>query len=460
VSELSRLDSQSSWLANLVRCAKRSGVDWILRSDVRYQRARLLYNRFHDLYPAVLLRTRNGSAVADIVRFASDHDVPIAIRGGGHHIAGYGSCDGGIVIDFSPFRRVDIDRDTGIIEVEPGARLCDIDRKLCRRELVLPTGTVSETGITGLTLGGGIGWLVGRAGLTCDHLIGADVVLADGREVRAEDPGHFDLLWGLRGGGGNFGVVTRLRYRALPLPTVTVGSATVALERAATALEDTFSFLDSSCPRDLTVAPILTRASGVPKLSIDFCLAGGDECTLRSLSAAVGPAGWSIQRNADYQAWQSAFDSFFQPPMRGYWKAWYGSRPTKVQVSILIEALLCAPNDRSAILVEHLHGAFGDAGLESSAFPLRSARFGVLFSARWRERAGDALGITWVRNNFARLDPSSTSAAYSNYSTADDTRVLSSFTGDFAERLALVKCAYDPANVFAINHNIKPQIMY
>src|SRR5262249_48131507 len=153
-------------------------------------KARLLYNRYHDLYPAALVRTRSAARIAEIVRFVTDHGIPLAIRGNGHHIAGYGSCEGGIVIDFSPFQSVIVHPDTGMVEVEPGARLGDIDRKLCPLGVVVPTGTVSKTGIAGLTLGGGIGWLVGRYGLTCDQLIGADVVLADGRQVRAEESPH------------------------------------------------------------------------------------------------------------------------------------------------------------------------------------------------------------------------------------------------------------------------------
>ncbi len=445
------------WIHALARCAERFDVDWIGQSDPRYEEARLLYNRFHDLYPAALVRTRDANSVSEIIRFASDHGVALAIRGGGHHIAGYGSCDGGIVIDFSPFRNVEIDPASGTIEVEPGTRLGDVDRKLCPRGMVVPTGTVSETGIAGLTLGGGIGWLVGRYGLTCDHLIGADVVLADGRQVRAEDPNHTDLLWALRGGGGNFGVVVRLRYRALPLPLCIAGSMTVALEHASASLERMTDFLENFCPRDLTVAPTFARSvTGEPILSVDFCLAGENESILRRLFSAVEPRSWAIRYKGDFPAWQQSFDALFQPPMRGYWKARYGLHLTKYDIDTLVRAFACAPIDQSAILIEHLHGAFVATGNDAAAFPLRWARFGVLLSARWQDPAKDETAIAWVRESFARLDPSNTSAAYSNYTADDDPRAISTFENGPAVRLAEVKRLYDPSNIFSRNHNFRP----
>lgn len=445
-----------SWAGELVRCANRLRVDLIVPSDPRYDNARLLYNRFHDLRPAALAQTSDANAIAEIVRFSADHGVALAIRGGGHHIAGYGSCEGGIVIDFSPYRKVSVDPATGCVAVDPGARLIDVDNELCPRGLVIPTGTISDTGIAGLTLGGGIGWLVGRYGLTCDQLIGADVILADGRQVKTEDPENIGLLWALRGGGGNFGVVTRFRYRANPLPPCTTGSGCVTLENAASALVRIVTFLETSCPRDLTTAATLTkRPDSKPMLSVDFCLTGSDERVLRDLSAAVGTARWSIHRNGDYRAWQRAFDSSFQPPMRGYWKARYGTSLTNADIEAIVNAFQCAPEIRASILIEHLHGAFTDTGIDTAAFPLRWARFGVLFSARWPDLEADTVALNWIHESFNRLDPAGLSAAYSNYAADGDPRALSSFQTSSTERLHLLKQVYDPRNLFRRNHNIR-----
>jgi len=350
---------------------------------------------------------------------------------------------------------VTVDRVSGIAEVEPGARLADIDNALCPLKLVIPTGTVSETGVAGLTLGGGIGWLLGRYGLTCDQLIGADVVLADGRLIKAECPEHSELLWALRGGGGNFGVVTRFRYRTNFLPSCIVGSCILPLKNAASTLERLVVYLDNSCPRQLTVAATLTRDhTNRPTLSIDFCLSNSDEITLNELLKAIGHAQRFIQKNAHFPSWQRAFDHVFQPPMRGYWKAKYGRRLTRIEIDAIVLAFESAPAIQASILIEHLHGAFADTDSRTSSFPLRWARFGILFSARWKHALDDRQAIAWVQDSLALLDPSSTSATYSNYAFDDDARALGSFPAQLAERLREVKTAYDPYNLFRRNHNI------
>ena len=199
-------------------------VTVVLPGDHAYEACRKLYNRMHDLYPAMIFQTMNVSALKEIISYGAQHDIELAIRGGGHHIAGFGSTQGGILIDFSPFTDIKIDAEKGLARILPGARLRDVDNALCPKGYVIPTGTVSDTGIAGLTLGGGIGWLVGSLGFTCENLIGADLLLANGMVVRAEDPEHAELLWALRGGGGNFGIVLEFRFRLSPLPTVYCGT--------------------------------------------------------------------------------------------------------------------------------------------------------------------------------------------------------------------------------------------
>lgn len=447
------------WVLDLRRLSLKWGDDCITQGDPRYEGARRLFNRFHDLRPGAIVRPASHNSVREIVRFAADKGILLAVRGGGHHIAGYGSCDGGLVIDFSERRGVCVDSN-GIAEVDAGARLQDVDRELNSRHLVIPTGTVSETGIAGLTLGSGIGWLVGKYGLTCDQLVGADVVLFDGREIHAEDQEHQDLLWALRGGGGNFGLITRFRYQSRLLPSITAGSATVPFQRAADALESIIDFLTIKCPPELTVAPSIACSQGrVPTLTIDFCLAGINDRALQSLAGAVGPARWSRYEGVHFRWWQQSMDYLFSNPMRCYWKARYGPTLTRSDIDILFEELASAPSEgnprcRTAILIEHLHGAFSDVGIDLAAFPLRSARFGVLFSTRWTDPADDQQCISWVRNIFARLDPECTSTTYSNYALHEDLRVLASFQEKASRRLADIKKIYDPGNLFRRNHNI------
>jgi FAD/FMN-containing dehydrogenase len=447
-----------AWVGTLADWLSAEKVDWIGPADTRYDDARLLYNRMHDLRPALIVRTLRTDVLARVVQLAAEHGVTLAVRGGGHHVAGFASCDGGIVLDFTPFRGVSFTPTTRTVEVEPGTRLGDIDRALCPSGWVVPTGTVSDTGIAGLTLGGGIGWLVGCYGLTCDHLIGADVLLADGRAVRAEDPEHADLLWALRGGGGNFGVVTRFRYSARKLPRVTVGSALIRPADAARSLPEALFFLEHSCSRMLTVAPVLTRQSSEElALSLDFCLAGDDDRDLVALRRAVGPATWDIRPGASFVAWQRRLDTAFQPPLRGYWKANYTRSAPDLDTAAVVEAFRRAPGRHATILIEHLHGAFRDTGEHAAAFPLRWASFGMLIACRWQHSDGDAPAMAWVRRTFAGLGGSDTSAAYSNYTTLDDPRGVTSFAGGLAERLRAVKHRYDPTNLFRRNHNIAPR---
>ncbi len=454
---INSLESSLPWAASFFNLAKRLGIDCISKTDPRYENARQVYNRFHNLYPTALIRTQNAQAISEIVRFCSDNSVVIALRGGGHHIAGFGSCNDGIVIDFSPFRRVVLDKSKGMAQVEAGTRLCDLDQATTECSQVVPVGTVSETGVTGLTLGGGIGWLVGSYGLTCDHLIGADIVLADGRIVQAEDPSHADLLWALRGGGGNFGVITKLRYNLRPIPYCITGSAIVPLSSAAPILERLINFLEHRCPRHLTVAPTFTHAwNKVSILSIDFCIAANDRRTLETLHQVIGAAEWSIQHNSSFVKWQSSFDSLFQPPMRGYWKARYSKNITKSDIDVLIDMFSNHPIQRTTILIEHLHGAFTDTGINESSFPLRWARYGILISARWLNIADDEVAVSWVQKSFNRLDPNDSSATYSNYTTADDKRAIQTlYKGDHQCRLVKVKREYDRFNLFSRNHNIQ-----
>ena len=428
---------------------------WISRDDVRFESARQLYNRIHDPKPFVIVRSMDIEVIGRVLRLARDHRVPIAVRGGGHHVGGFGSCDDGLVFDFSPFRRVDLHVASGIVEVQAGALLGDVDEALASHRRVLPLGTVSTTGVAGLTLGGGIGWLIGLHGLTCDNLIGADVVLADGRCVRAEEPAHANLLWAIRGGGGSFGVVTRFRYQSHDLPPFITGSAVVRIASASVALRRLIDFLEQDCPRELTVAPAFVRDRfGEFVLSIDFCLASGDDSVLRQFAKALDCGEWFVEQDRSYVAWQRAFNAAFEPPMRGYWKALYGQTLTCSDFNAMIAALAEAPCERSSILIEHLHGAFKDVGEEHAAFPLRDASFGVLIAARWTHAAEDERAMQWVRRTFERLDPPNSSKTYLNYAFADDIRATASFDGASRRRLLDAKSLYDPSNTFRRNHNI------
>lgn len=437
--------------------SEKESVDVITPSDKRYASARLVYNRMHDCYPVLIIRTLDVTILRLVMSFASKNDIVLAIRGGGHHIGGFGTCNNGIVIDFSPFKDIQVDLEKMIVSVEPGACLQDIDQTLSPMGYIVPTGTVSETGLGGLTLGGGIGWLIGHYGLTCDQLCGADVLLADGQLVRAEDPKHYDLLWALRGGGGNFGIILNFRYRLNPLPKTICGIGTVAWEHVPLVMSDLLLYLQKTCPPSITIAPIFTKdKQGNPQFTIDFCSADGTAEEMAALMSLSSHIQWSEVREWDFAAWQREFNQEFLPPMRGYWKAAYLETLTCDIVQKLCDCFEHSSIAKCTITIEHLHGAFKHYDLKTSAFPLRQYNFGVLFSARWENKEEDDTHIHWVRQSFNRIDPQGTSGAYLNYTSSDDQRAVHSLLSNTVSHITQVKSYYDPRNVFKRNHNVMP----
>lgn len=423
----------------------RAGGELIVSGTPQFEDGRRVYNRLHDPHPLALVRTLEPSLILEVARSCEELRLPLAVRGGGHHIGGGSGGDGGVVLDFSTFRRVAYCGETQVCRVQPGARLADIDRELFRYGRVIPTGTVSDTGIAGLTLGGGIGWLIGPLGLTCDHLVGADVLLSDGRVVRAEDADPSGLLWVLRGGGG-VGIVLELRFRTAPLPATTTGAVLVGQDIGET-LVRLLDYLGSRCPRELTVAPVLSRDSdGRSLLRVEYCYAGGGYWGVADLLDLLSK-GSRTPFLGSFVQWQAHIDAEFLPPQRGYWKACYLHDFPATDAFALSESISRAPSAHCSILIEHLHGAFAEVDKEASAFPLRKARFGVLFAARWPDAEGDRENIGWVRDGYSRLDPSDSRPVYANYASPQDPRAASSFSVEAQRRLLDLRTRYDFARL-------------
>lgn len=437
---------------------KNSEVDLIRQEDARYDQARLVYNRMHDCYPGIIIRTLNIDALRWILQFAAKHQVLLAIRGGGHHIGGFGTCNKGILIDFSPFKGIKIDEENQIVSVEPGVCLGDIDEMLAKSGYILPTGTVSQTGLAGLTLGGGIGWLIGKYGLTCDQLCGADLLLANGQWVKAEE--NPDLLWALKGGGGNFGLVTTFRYRLNPLPQTICGTGFVAWPDRTVVISKLINYLDDNCPNSISIAPVFYKDEAQHlQLRIDFCAADATEEAIAALLALSIKIDWRAVGPWDFPLWQKYSDAAFLPPLRGYWKAGYYEKITLEMIDTLSNIFERSAIARFSILLEHLHGAFKNYNQETSAFPLRHCNYGILLCARWEDSIDDEQNIQFVRQSFKRLDPKALSATYLNYSTADDKRAVQTLLSRSCSKIGTVKAYYDPGNLFSQNHNIKPGII-
>ncbi|KRP61021.1 FAD-dependent oxidoreductase [Pseudomonas orientalis] len=431
-------------------------VELLFPGEPGYDEGRQVYNRIHDLHPLVIVRSLNQAVIRAVLKVVADNQLELAIRGGGHHIAGFGSTEGGVLLDFSPFNGVQLDMLLGIARVQPGARLRDVDTELCPQGYVVPTGTVSDTGIAGLTLGGGIGWFVGTLGFTCDNLVGADVMLASGEVVRAEDPLHHDLLWGLRGGGGNFGVVLEFRYRLSKLPKVYCGSITVASHDVSRVLPQLAAYMEQVCPANLVLAPVFTQSaeSNQYLLSIDFCLSNYQSMdAIKALETALNLAGSHKFITDDFREWQGWFDERFQPPMRGYWKSVCLDEFNSRTMDTLLTAASCMPGERCSITVEHLNKSRRLAETSDSAFPLKSRGYGILFSARWAEAEDDITFVHWVKSAALELAGSEEVSSYSNYSLADSSS-RTTFSGSDNERLISIKMRYDANNIFRRNHNI------
>ncbi|MVV51055.1 FAD-binding oxidoreductase [Pseudomonas sp. PB120] len=421
-----------------------------------YEAARQLYNRMHNLYPSMIIRTLNQSALKELVHYVAINNIELAIRGGGHHIAGFGSTQGGILLDFSIYRDVGIDEENRIASVSPGARLGDVDQALCQKGYVIPTGTVSDTGIAGLTLGGGIGWLLGTYGFTCENLVGADVLLASGEIVRAEDPGHEDLLWALRGGGGNFGIVLEFRYALSKLPRVYCGTIEVLGKDIEGVLNSLIVYLGKHCPSNLVVAPVLQNLGHDRGccLSIDFCLSGSeDHMEIIRLEEYLGLPQKHLFLTSDFVSWQSWSDERFAQPMRGYWKSVCPDAFGEEIWSSLLKWIERVPGSNCSITIEHLNPSRRLETRVDSALPIAEKNYGILFSARWLTPSDDLEYMNWVRGAVESITSSQRCSSYSNYTFEgeNDDQAARVIEGG---RLVQTKQKYDPSNVLRRNHNI------
>lgn len=437
--------------------SKYSDVSIIFPEDSIYEAARQLYNRMHNLYPSMIIRTLNKSALKELVQYVTLNEIELAIRGGGHHISGFGSTQGGILLDFSIYRDVVIDEAKGIARVCPGARLGDVDKALCQKGYVIPSGTVSDTGIAGLTLGGGIGWLLGTYGFTCENLVGADVLLASGDIVRAEDPGHEDLLWALRGGGGNFGVVLEFRYGLSKLPTVYCGTIEVFDKDIEGALNSLVVYLDKHCPSNLVVAPALQNLGHDRGccLSIDFCLSGSeDHMEIIRLEEYLGLPQKHVCLTTDFVSWQSWSDERFAQPMRGYWKSVCPDVLGEETLPALLRWIERVPGSNCSITIEHLNPSRRPEKPVESALPIVDKNYGILFSARWLASSDDLKYVSWVKDAVEAITNTQQYSSYSNY-TFEGENNDQAVRAIERDRLFQTKRKYDPSNVFRRNHNIQ-----
>ncbi|MEW5926505.1 MAG: FAD-binding oxidoreductase [Gemmatimonadota bacterium] len=433
-----------------------------------YDEARAIWNAMIDRRPGLIARCRGAADVMQAVRFAREHEALVAVRGGGHNIAGSAVCDGGLMIDLTPMQSVLVDPETRTARVEPGCTLSDLDHEAQAFGLATPVGINSTTGIAGLTLGGGFGWLSRKHGMTIDNLLSADVVTAEGEFVRASDTENFDLFWAIRGGGGNFGVVTSFEFRLHPVgPQVLAGLVVHPMEDAADVLRFYRAFT-ATLSNDTAVWAVLRKAPPLPFLPAHWhgrevlvlaAFHAGDveegERVLRPLRAYGDPIA-DVVMPQSYAAWQKTFDPLLAPGARNYWKSHDFSELPDELLDTLVAYALRLPSDHTEIFIGQTGGAMRDVAPHATAYPHRRTEFVMNVHTRWEEPAEDDRCIAWAREFFAATAPFAAGTVYVNFLTEDEAARVPAAYGANHERLGRLKHRYDPDNLFRGNQNILP----
>jgi FAD/FMN-containing dehydrogenase len=423
-----------------------------------YDTARKVFNGLIDRRPALIARVAGTADVVSAVNHARENSLPLAVRGGGHNVAGNAVCDGGVVIDFSDLREVRVDADARTARAQPGATWYDFDLATQAHRLATTGGLVSNTGVAGFTLGGGIGWLVRKHGLACDNLIGAEVITADGKVVRTSESENPDLLWGLRGGGGNFGVVTTFEYRLHPLGRILGGMVAHLRDRAQDVLRF-FRAYSAEAPDELTlVAAFMTTPEGHPAIAVGACYSGPAEEAERVIKPLreYGPPLVDRLAVMPYTVLQSMLDMSAPSGYLNYWKADFMAEVSDRAIDVLIEQANAMRSPLSQIHIHQLGGAMGRVAPEATAFHGRDAGFVYNLIGLWKDPSENEVHTKWAKGAFDALRPVSLGAAYVNFLGDDGQDRVRSAYGSNYQRLSELKKRYDPANLFHVNQNIKP----
>lgn len=428
----------------------------ILPENNGYDEVRKVFNGMIDCRPALIARCVDTQDVVRCVRFAREHDVLVSVRGGGHSVAGYGVCDGGLVIDLSPMKGVEIDTQNQVAKAEPGLRLGEFIVETEKHGLVSPTGTVSDTGLAGLTLGGGYGWLSGKYGMALDNLLAAEVVTADGQVLRAGADEHPDLYWALRGGSGNFGIVTSFELKLYPVTQVLGGMVIHPFERAGEVLRF-YREVAASAPDELTIyAAVVTAPDGNQAIAIALCYCGPIEDGERIIAPirAFGPPMADSIHPMKYSEMNTLLDAANPPGLQNYWK-WNGLRELSDDaINAIVEHAARVPSKRTVILIDQLHGAASRVAPSATAFAHRNAPHGLVVLSMWEDPVDAEINIAWTRALSAATEPFATGGIYVNGADSD-TRASAAYGANY-DRLVEIKTTYDPTNFFHHNQNIAP----
>ncbi|MEU8464505.1 FAD-binding oxidoreductase [Streptomyces sp. NPDC029003] len=435
--------------------------------DAAYDEARKVYNAMIDRKPAVVVRCSGAADVMATVDYARENGLDLAVRGGSHSVPGFGTCDDGVVADLSGMRGVRVDPGDRTARAEGGATWGDFNAATHVFGLATTGGIISTTGVAGLTLGGGIGYLCRGQGLSCDNLVSADVVTADGRLLVASEDEHEDLYWALRGGGGNFGAVTSLQFRLAPVRDIYGGPILYELDDAAAVLRG-YRELIADAPRELGCFPAFQIAPPLPFIPEDrhgqpfilmvACWAGPLDQGERALEPlhAFAPVVAEHVGPMPYPALNSAFDALVPPGLQHYWKANFVRELGDEAIEAHLRHGPRVPAVNSTVHIYPINGACHDVPADATAFAYRDASFATVIAGMWPDPADNEANTAWVREYYEATAPHSEEGGYVNFMAGDDQeRIRANYKGNY-DRLVAVKRAYDPDNLFHLNQNIKP----
>ena len=441
----------------------------LMPGDPGYDLARTIWNAMIDRRPALIVRATGASDVIRVVKFTREHRLPLAVRGGGHNIAGNAVCDGGLMLDLTPMKSVRVDPVAHTARVEPGVTLGEFDREAQAFGLATPLGINSTTGVAGLTLGGGFGWLSRKYGLTIDNLLSADVVTADGQLLHASDKENPDLFWAIRGGGGNFGVVTSFEFQLHPVgPQVLSGLIIHPFSNAKELIEGYRRFV-AKAPEELTCWVVMRKAPPLPFLPAEvhgtevlvfaLCYCGDPEQGKKAVAPlqALGKPIADVVGLNPYVGWQTAFDPLLSPGVRNYWKSHDFVELKDEAIQAMLDAVRRLPSPDCEIFIGHLAGAVNQVPAKATAYPHRDVVFVMNVHTRWNDPAQDKACIAWARELFDKTASFATGGVYVNFMPEDEaSRVRAGAYGPNFDRLAKLKAKYDPENLFCLNQNIAP----
>ncbi len=436
------------------------------KMNAGYDDARALWNSMVDRRPGLIVLAQDTNDMRLTVNFARENNLLLAVKSGGHQIAGHAVADGALLLNLSQMKGVHVDADKATATVGPGCLLSDVDQETQLYGLAVPLGINSTTGVAGLTLGGGFGWITGKHGLTIDNLLSAEVVCADGEVRVASATQNADLFWAIRGGGGNFGVVSSFEFALHPIGPEVLSGLIVHPLAGARSLLQSYRDICARAPDELTIWAVMRQAPPLPFIPDDWhgkevlifaaCYAGDmkeGEKALEELRALGTPIADVIGPHP-YAGWQQAFDPLLTPGARNYWKSNDFLKLTDEVIDSALAAVTALPDPQSEVFIAHLGGAMTRVDPAATPFPQRKRHFVMNVHTRWSDPAKDKACVAWARDLFDRTAPHAAGSVYVNFMPSDDYGRMSEAYGHNIDKLRKIKAKYDPKNLFRLNHNI------